>query len=116
MSRVLKIAFVITPVAAVAVLLAPGRDLGRPLRESAPPFGATAPAPGAPGAYQFLSPNTDEHLTLEEACRRLRSDEQRDFRRLAQDLLAAGGCTGHRALDALGDWSDGVENSIVVAI
>ncbi len=69
-----------------------------------------------PGAYLFVSPNTDEALALEEASGRLDSDTQNRFRHLAGDILTRIGLRRHRTLNALGDWSDGVENSILVEV
>src|SRR5262245_48075080 len=64
--------------------------------------------------FLFLSANTDEDLPLEEATRRLHSPRQKEFRELAAQLLDAS--ARHRVRDAMGDWSDGVENSILVTV
>jgi hypothetical protein len=83
----------------------------------------TAPGPGvshaasrqAGPAYLFLSPNTDENLSPAEATLRLRSPEQACFRQLAGDILRQVGAQVH-VEDAIGDWSDGVENSLLVVV
>jgi hypothetical protein len=69
-----------------------------------------------PGAYLFLSSNTDEDLALEEARRRLSAETQSRYRHVASDILARIGLSEHETRNALGDWSDGVENSILVEI
>ncbi|HZT82029.1 MAG TPA: hypothetical protein VFA26_17515, partial [Gemmataceae bacterium] len=74
------------------------------------------PAADASPAFLFLSPNTDANLTPADARRRLRSPEHQRFRRLAEGLAADAGARGHQARDALGDWADGAENSILVEL
>lgn len=64
----------------------------------------------------FFSPNTEEGLSLEESLRRLTSPGQQRFRRLTGDILrqlAVGPAVVH---DAIGDWADGVENSLLVVL
>jgi hypothetical protein len=97
------------------LVLTPAAFLESQLRDHSP-VGDRATPTGAPLAYLFLSPNTDEGLSPVEAARRLRSPDQAHFRRLAEDLLASAGSRGHRAFDALGDWAEGVENSILVVL
>jgi hypothetical protein len=65
-------------------------------------------------AWLFLSPNTDENLSSDEAVRRLHSLEQRTFRRLAAEFADQAGLRDSTVSDALGDWSDGMENSLLV--
>lgn len=71
---------------------------------------------GSRRAYLFLSANTDEGLTILDAQRRLNSDSQRRCRALAGDVLGGLGSPPHQIADALGDWSDGAENSVLVVI
>lgn len=67
-----------------------------------------------PRAVLFLSANTDENLTLNEAQRRLTSPRQQQFRRRAEALAAGAGLHRIHVTDSLGDWSDGAENSLLV--
>src|SRR5262245_5655398 len=96
--------------AALAVLLSALSLAGLPGRQRAPAV------PSSEAAYLFLSPNTDEDLTLAEAQRRLLAPCQAHARRLAGDILDRVGAPRRRVEDALGDWSDGVENSLLVAL
>src|SRR5262249_14274713 len=70
----------------------------------------------ARNASLFLSPNTDDGLSLDEASRRLQSRQQRHLAQLARDILAGLGAKDVRVLDSLGDWSAGVENSMLIEI
>jgi hypothetical protein len=83
-----------------------GRDTGRapPRRESSGP------------SYLFISPNTEENLSLAEASQRLESPAHRQYRLLVGDVLRELGLPGIIAHDAVGDWSDGVENSLFVVL
>jgi hypothetical protein len=81
---------------------------------SGPP--ALAPARPEGRAYLFLSPNTDADLSLDEAVRRLSSPGQARFRRLAGAILSRVGAPGGEVLDAVGDWDDGAENSLLVVL
>jgi hypothetical protein len=76
---------------------------------------AVRPVPDSP-SYLFLSPNTDDHLSLAEASRRLASPAQRQYRRLAGDILRLLGVHDATVHDAVGDWGDGVENSLLVTL
>src|SRR5262245_51255791 len=76
---------------------------------------ASAPAPPAP-AYLFLSPNTDHGLPLPEAARRLRSPAQERSRRLAAEILRQVGAPRAAVVNAVGDWSDGAENSLLAVV
>jgi hypothetical protein len=64
----------------------------------------------------MLSPNTEENLPLELALERLVSEPHRRFRRLADDIVDQAMSSRHESLNALGDCSDGVENSILVVV
>jgi hypothetical protein len=81
------------------------------------PTGAPAPgiAPAGP-SYLFLSANTDDHLSLHEASRRLASPEQKLSHHLVAEILRELRLRGASVHDAVGDWSDGVENSLVVVL
>jgi hypothetical protein len=73
------------------------------------------PAPNGP-SYLFLSPNTDDHLSLAEASRRLATPAQLHYHRLAGDILQRLGVANAKVHDALGDWGDCVENSLFVVL
>jgi hypothetical protein len=62
----------------------------------------------------FLSSNTDDGLTLGDAELRLKSSRHAHFRRRAEELADRTGMRGVHVADALGDWSDGVENSLLM--
>jgi hypothetical protein len=78
--------------------------------------GAAPARPAGEPAYLFLSPNTDEHLSLGEVERRLRAPCQGRARQLAGDILDSIGASRHRVMDAIGDWSDGAENSVLAVL
>src|ERR1043165_921633 len=64
-------------------------------------------------SYGFVSPNTSENLKLEEAIQEMNSPAEKRLRDKAINL----GCvvrTRIRAFRALGSWSDGAEQSIMV--
>jgi hypothetical protein len=82
--------------------------LSRPSPELAGPSGP------APGAYLFLSPNTEEQLTVADALQRLQSPIQADFRSLAGAILDQLRIGVYTVRDGVGDWGDGAENSILV--
>lgn len=67
-------------------------------------------------AFLFLSPNTDDGLSLDESVRRLGSPVQVRCRKLATDILGDLGVRGVVVHDAIGDWSEGVENSLLVVL
>jgi hypothetical protein len=65
--------------------------------------------------YGFLSPNTRNDLTIDEAIKNLYSAEESNLIKQIADL----GCrmrSEPQTLRALGSWSDGAEHSIVVRI
>lgn len=68
----------------------------------------------SPRTLHFLSSNTEDGLTLGDAERRLESPRHEHFRRRAEALAIGAGMRGVHVFDALGDWSDGVENSLLV--
>jgi hypothetical protein len=72
-------------------------------------------APTGP-SYLFLSPNTEDHLSLVEASKRLDSPVQQRYRQLAGDILQRLGVPDAKVHDALGDWGDCVENSLLVVL
>jgi hypothetical protein len=72
-------------------------------------------APSGP-SYLFLSPNIDDHLSLAEASRRLVSPAHKQYGLLAGDILRQLGVRGAEVHDAVGDWCEGVENSLVVVL
>jgi hypothetical protein len=73
------------------------------------------PTPHGP-SYLFLSPNTEDHLSLAEASRRLRAPAQLHYHRLARDILQRLGVPNAKVHDTLGDWGDCVENSLLVVL
>ena len=73
----------------------------------------TPPAPPSE-AFVFASPNTSVGLTLEQAISRLRSAEEARFGRGATALLCRVGLVG-RVRPAVGSWSDGAENSMMIS-
>lgn len=62
------------------------------------------------GGVGFVSPNTDEGLTFEQAVSRLSSPEQTQEVQRAQSLLGKGGTVE----SGVGDWQDGAENSSIL--
>jgi hypothetical protein len=78
-----------------------------------PPVASPAPAPQQ--AQIAFSGNTDEGLSFESAWERARSGNQKAFRKIAEGVLANLGVKG-RTQDAVGDWSDGAENSVLQTI
>lgn len=103
---------------------------GSPVRYTSAPAVVPSPAggqsfPGTPGSpspaspssdFAFFSPNTEEGLTFEQAFARSRSSNQVAFRKLSSHILDTVGLHEHQAFDAIGDWSDGAENSVVQKI
>jgi len=78
---------------------------------------SASPQPGTNGSsYLFISPNTDDHLSVMEAARRFDSPEHRRYRTLVGDVLQELGMPAIGVHDAVGDWSDGVENSLFVVL
>jgi hypothetical protein len=81
-----------------------------------PSVGSTlSPYPSGP-SYLFLSPNTDDHLSLVEASRRLRSPVQQRYHSLAGDIVRKLGVANAEVHDSVGDWGEGVENSLLVIL
>jgi hypothetical protein len=78
-----------------------------------PPVASPAPAPQQ--AQIAFSGNTDEGLSFESAWERARSGNQKAFRKIAEGVLQNLGVKG-RTQDAVGDWSDGAENSVLQTI
>lgn len=66
-------------------------------------------------AYQFYSPNVEENLTFDDALARLDSGNQILYNKIGQDVDQQ---LGHQSqsFNALGDWSDGAENTVFNAI
>jgi len=64
-------------------------------------------------SYQFFSPNVEEDLTFNQARKRLTSDDQATLKSISKDIDKELGMEGE-AMDVIGDWSDGAENSIMV--
>jgi len=81
------------------------------------PTRSASPQTSTKGAsYLFISPNTDDNLTPKEASRRLDSPAHQRYRRLVMDVLHEMGMPSVGAHDAVGDWSEGVENSLFVVL
>lgn len=79
------------------------------------PLGHNPAAPSAP-AILFLSPNTDEGLTLEESLKRLAMPDHARCRGLAQRILNDLEVGPGHVHDALGEWEGGIENSLLVIL
>lgn len=67
-------------------------------------------------AYQFFSPNVAENMNFQEAHTALKSTNQAHFKTISNDILKTVGLGNNKAHDAIGDWSDGAENSVVQEI
>jgi hypothetical protein len=91
----------------LAAILAAGAGL--------PTGGTSRRAPAGP-SYLFLSANTDDHLSLTEASQRLHSPAQKLSHHLVSEILRELRVRSARVNDAVGDWSEGVENSLVVVL
>lgn len=65
------------------------------------------------GSVEFMSPNVDENLTFDQAYSRLHSSNQAAYHEVAKDVLKQANLQAIKSLNAVGDWSDGAENSIV---
>lgn len=114
------------------------RRLGSPLRYAAVPAQPAAPMLGAvqpttmpagpnlappepsPEAQHrehllAYSPNTDEGLTFEDAIARVRSGNQKAFKQIIKHVNEQIGLKA-QLQDAIGDWSDGAENSVLQKI
>ena len=70
------------------------------------PVGSSIQHGPAGPSYLFLSSNTDDHLTLVEASRRLASPVQLRYHRVAGDILQRLGVKDAKVHDAVGDWGD----------
>ena len=66
-------------------------------------------------AYQFYSPNVEENLTFDDALARLDSGNQILYNKIGQDVDQQLGYQS-QSFNALGDWSDGAENTVFNAI
>jgi hypothetical protein len=78
--------------------------------------GAHGPAAPAGPALLFFSSNTEDGLSLRQAVDRLTEPAHERCRTLAEKVLrdlSAGPALVH---DAIGDWQDGVENSLLVVL
>ena len=86
-----------------------GQVPGMPSATAAAAARMTSPATIAnvSDAYQFYSPNVAENLTFEEASKRLTSSDQARYKMIGQDIDTQLGLQS-----ALGDWSDGAENTV----
>lgn len=91
---------------------------GTPGTGTAPGAGSQAPtADIKPGdSWSAYSPNVDEGLNFEQAYSRLGSQNQAAFRSIAADVLNSAGLKDYDLHDAVGDWSDGAENSVFQVI
>jgi hypothetical protein len=69
------------------------------------------------GGKIFSPPNAGEgELQFPEALSRLRSSNQQEFKKAAGQVLSDIGVQNFEAHDAIGDWEDGAENSLVHSI
>jgi len=74
-------------------------------------MGKTALVVSTAEAYQFYSPNIDEGLTFETALERTKSGNQQLYKTITEDVDRQLGYTS-KSVNAIGDWSDGAENTI----
>ena len=69
-----------------------------------------------PGGFQFYSPNVKEDVKFDQAVSALGTTDQRKFLDASDDILEHLGLTEHHGENAVGDWLDGAENSVVQTI
>lgn len=74
-------------------------------------LGKRAAAVSTAEAYQFYSPNVEENLNFEDALSRTKSGNQILYRKIGEDIDKQLGYQS-QAMDAIGDWSDGAENTV----
>lgn len=84
------------------------------------------PASGKPGrskkpnepksGYGFYSPNTEEGLDYKQALAKLSSKEQSKFKDASESILKDVGVKDFTLSNAVGDWSDGAENSLMMRV
>jgi len=67
------------------------------------------------GGFEFVSPNVEENLSFDEASRRMEGEEQHKLSAYGQDVDKHVGLASHHT-DAIGDWSDGAENTLFCQI
>ena len=90
-------------------------EINKPVLPSATEAAAAKTAASTPAtlseAYQFYSPNIEESLSFEEAAKRLTSGDQARYKSIGQDIDTQ---LGHesQSFSAIGDWSDGAENTV----
>jgi|GEM_PF-818995 len=75
--------------------------------------GAGESGPNLP-QHIYVSPNKESGLTLEQAREKLGSPEHRQFRQRALEVSREEGVSPKRVLDALGNWTTGSENSLIL--
>ena len=63
-------------------------------------------------SYSSYSPNTEENLSFEDAYQKSQSSNQQQFRKITDHVLKQVGLKG-KSYDAIGDWIDGAENSVM---
>jgi hypothetical protein len=66
-------------------------------------------------AYLAFSPSTEENLSFETAYARSRSGNQKAFQKITDHVLGQIGLKG-KSHNAVGDWEDGAENSVLQII
>jgi hypothetical protein len=88
----------------------------KPPEPDATPPEAQTDTSGTAEAYALFSPNQEENLSFEEAAHRLGSESQQQLKVIAADVVKQAGLKGERPVNAIGDWSDGAENSIIEPI
>lgn len=70
---------------------------------------------GGISGIEMVSPSVAEHLSFDEAERALHGARQREVMAIAPQVDAIVGVQSHQA-EAIGAWSDGAENSIIVTL
>ena len=86
-----------------------------PLPGSPEPFTSSTPPPDT-SSFSMFSPNTEENLSFEQANERVRSGNQASFRKMTDHVLRSVGVKDFKTFDAIEDWNDGAENSVVQMI
>ncbi len=67
---------------------------------------------GAPKGFEFVSPNVDDNSAIDGAIRELRGARQLALREFAERIDGEFAFSG-KMHDAVGDWKDGAENTVV---
>lgn len=93
-------------------------EFARKVREAAMKFAHSwqASPQGQLGNVSFMSGNTDTDLDFNSAVQRLRSSNQAVSKKMAGEIFKSIGANNVNLIDAVGDWQDGAENSLVSTV